>query len=153
MPITAIDNQIVTLFEEAGLTPEVIAEQLSLDPLAVKASLIQFSLVYKDNVKIAKQAGNNDPIYDSDEVKIARDAILRVILTSDNEHAILRASESVIKEAKGRNDVSKVLKGSQVNVVIFNEQLKRAREAKAKSLESKPVEIVVEQILDIKGSE
>jgi hypothetical protein len=118
-----INQQIVVAYEEAGLTPEEIAADLEMELTAVKLALAQSSATYR------KAIGKETEDISDNEVIEMKEIIKGIARTQqfDNPGVALKAATWVYNEKKGRNDLQ-VMRDNQVNVVIFNERLSRARE-------------------------
>ena len=139
--MTAANQQIVTAFEDAGLTPEQIAEDLEFDLLAVKAILTQYSTKFRSESK------KDDALaFKIDEAEEMKSIILGLARYSDDEHLQFKAAKFVLEDKKGRLDLNTKVPGLQINVVTFNEQMKRALQAEQRTLE-RNVPIEVEELV------
>lgn len=126
--MTAANQQIITAFEELDMTPEEIAAEQDLELLSVKAILMQFSSVYRRQCK--KQDDFN---FTDEEEVMARQVIASLARYSDDERVKLRAAIYVRDDKRGRLDVLKNMNGLNINVISFNEQMKKAIAAKNRS--------------------
>lgn len=140
--MTATAQQIVTLFEEVGLTPEQIAEDQEMDISVVKLALTQHSPQYRSALR------ENEETFSDDEYNAAKMAISGLVFAED-ESVRLRAATFVVNEKKGRNNILCNKNGRQLgnntnfNILVVNQQLARAREAldKSKGNTSKVIDV------------
>lgn len=130
--MTGQQQQIVTAFEELGLSPEEIAEQQEIEELSVKATLLQFSGKFRTECKEDGASIVNHNFADNDLVE-ANATIAYIMRNGEDEHVRFRAAKYIRDDKKGRLDALKNLSKLNINVAIFNEQLLKAREAKEKS--------------------
>ena len=133
--MTAELTVLKNLFENEGLTPEQIAEVQELDVMAVKSGLMMCSSDYR------KACGKEDEKesllnYTEDEARRARQRILTIGLTSEDEHVALKALTYVSEDKMGRKDIVKAVANNTFNVLQFNEVLNNAK-AGAKRLTDK----------------
>ena len=129
----AATAQIVSMFETLGMGVEDIAEQQGMDPIAVKAALLQGSRMYRESqVKSGKQ-DEECGVFTSREEQLARQAIVDLASGSDDEHIRLKAAKYIRDDKKGRLDKAAVGK-LNINVLVFNETLRKARAAKARAI-------------------
>lgn len=141
--MTAISHEVVSMYEDAGLTLEQIAEDTGFDIASIKANLLQFSKVYRDVQK------NNAP----DKVAVADritdnelDEMLEVVKSiarcSEHDNTRLKAACRIIDEKENRLSAIKEVRSSNYNLILFNQQLLANRRAKEKVVE----------IIDIKNA-
>lgn len=136
--MTGQETAIVTLFEEAGLEPAEIAEQLSLETESVKFCLSVHSKLFRSQA--FKPNGNNQnkgssldtSVFSEEEFKNAAQTLSSLVY-SDDDHVRFRASKFVLDESKGRHATKSNIGKVNINIAVFNDQLKRAREAKEKA--------------------
>lgn len=125
--LTGINQQIVTAYETLGLTISQIQEafqELALDSLAIKATLMQFSEKYRnDNKKVVNNDFNDDELIEANQVMVS------LMRGADDEHLRARMARYIRDDKKGRLDVHGI-RDINVNVMMFNERLLKAREAK-----------------------
>ena len=110
------------------MTVEQIAEDQALEVGAVKAALLQGS----DKYKAENQAlGPKDytSVFTPMEDRAAMRTIADLSTSAEKENVRLKAACYVHNEFMGRNDAAMRNK-LQINVVVFNEHLKRARASK-----------------------
>jgi hypothetical protein len=121
--MTAAARQIVSAFETCGMSPDEIAEDQELEPLAVKACLMQFSPMYKNELKNAKE---QEVEFSADDHVAAVDVIRNIAKYSEDERLQLKAATYIRDDKKGRLDAIKQLGGLNINVLQFNETMKKA---------------------------
>lgn len=139
--MTAVNTQVVTLFEEARLSPEQIAEDLGYDLVAVKATLLQFSSVYRALVK--KEDKNDEcPQVSDSELDEMFDIVKNKARYAENEAVSLKAACRIIDEKKGRIGKMGEVRGANFNLIQFNQTLIDNRRAKEKILVRKVEELV-----------
>jgi hypothetical protein len=126
--MTAANQQIISAYEDLGMTPDEIAQDQDLDVAAVKSVLIQFSTAFRKDVK------KDDALdFTEDQVRRATDVILHLAQYSEDENIRFRAARYIRDDKKGRLDVIKSMTGLNINVLTINEQMKRAIDAVNKS--------------------
>lgn len=147
------DQQVVALYELNAMSPEMIAEVLGYDVLAVKSALSTHSRIYREAIKqeVLLAGGSNNLIdiqqvtNDSQEGEIVnneqfqqlKQAAINIALSSDdNVGAATKARmiKFLLNEKKGRNDVRGQVKNIHTNVILINQGLQQAKEAIRKSL-------------------
>lgn len=138
-----IDLQIRDSFEKLGLTPEQIAHETEYDVMAIKTILLQCSSQYRKLVKKQPALGYTE--MEAEEMKIIMLNVARY--EEDDQHLKFKAARYIYDDFKGRNDVVKQVQGININVINFNEQMKKALEARERTLktitinEDKPKEL------------
>lgn len=132
--LTGANQQIITAYETERLTVDQIAEALDFDPVAIKATLMQFSSQYREDMK---QEPNLD--FSTDEQLEAKNAMVRLMRNSEDEYLIARLACKIRDDGKGRLDIGKNMRNLNMNVVIFNERIEQAKEAKARLLNNAPI--------------
>jgi hypothetical protein len=121
--MSSINQSIVTAFEELGMTPEQIAEEYNLEIESIKATLMQFSSVFRQNAKKDDQLNFTDQ-----ELIAANQTIAQIMQYSEDDNLRLRAARYLRDDKKGRLDAVKMA-GLNINVLQFNVQLQKARKA------------------------
>lgn len=123
-------RQIVASFEEAGMTPEEIAQVDGLELSAVKAILMANSTLYRDSVAgatIADDEGKDFSGADNDE---ALEVIKRIAKFSEDDSVALKAAMYIRNDKKRRLDPQKAAgQLVQNNVFLLNEHFAKVREA------------------------
>jgi hypothetical protein len=135
--MTAVNNQVVQMYEDAQLSPEQIAEDLGYDLVAVKATLLQFSNVYRKLVNTAKDEPSEgiENLISDDELREMVDVVKTVARHSEIDSVRLKAACRLIDEKKGRLNPIREVRGAQMNLIMFNQQLIQNRQARVKVLE------------------
>src|SRR6266576_6469949 len=131
--MTGANQQIITSFEELGLSPEEISDELDIDITAIKATLMQFSTIYRKALgESPKEFG-----FTPEQEQAALDVIANIArgYTDSDERTQLRAATFVRNDRRGRLDIGKQLNGLNINVISFNEQMAKAIAAKQRSKE------------------
>lgn len=129
--MTAANQQIVSAFEDLGLTPDQIAEQFEYDEGAVKTILFQCSSVYR---KAAK--GDVSLQYSDDDAERAMQIIKDVAFGSEDDHLRFKAACRIVDEKKNRLDVQKSVSGlANFNIVNFNVRMQEALRSLEKTRE------------------
>ena len=125
-----MQNQVsaITALYEGGLSVEQIAEDQELDVIAVKAALLQGSAQYR---KEMSSAPAGESAFSTTEEELARKVIIDLMQQSDVDNVRFRCAKYIRDDHKGRLDANNVKK-LNINVVVFNETLQRARQAKEK---------------------
>jgi len=140
--MTGANQQIVTAFEDLGLTPEEIAHEQELDLTCVKATLMQFSSTYRRSCKVVEEHNFTD-----EEHVMARQVIANIARYSDDESLQLRAAVYIRDDKTGRLDAVKQMAGLNINVLEFNTDMKKAlasiERSKNTVIEAKPAEVLV----------
>lgn len=124
--MTAINEQIVSAFEELEMTPEQIAQDQDLDVTAVKSVLLQFSAKYRGVCRANPESPLN---FTEDEAVRARKVIVELMDYAEDENLRFRAACRVQDDRKGRLDGPKLMQGLNINVLQINERFKKAMEA------------------------
>lgn len=119
--MTGSNQQIISAYEDLGMSPDEIAQDQDLDVAAVKATLIQFSSRFRKDVKA------DDALdFTEDQVRRATDVILHLAQYSEDENLRFRAARYIRDDKKGRLDVIKQMTGLNINVLTINEQMQKA---------------------------
>jgi hypothetical protein len=139
--MTAVNTQVVTLFEDARLSPEQIAEDLGYDLVAVKATLLQFSSVYRATVK-KEDKDEECPQCSDAELDEMFDVIKNHARYAENEAVSLKAACRIIDEKKGRLGKVNEVRAANFNLIQFNQTLIENRRNREKILERKVEELV-----------
>lgn len=127
--LTGANQQILSAYEELGMKPDEIAAEFDYDLVAVKATLMQYSAEYR-------KACKNEPSldYSNSEQLEAKNIIISIMRSTEDENLRARLALKVRDDGKGRLDVANnLMNGANINIVMFNAQLQKARAAKLKS--------------------
>jgi len=131
--MSGADQQIITAYEELGMSPEEIADDQELELTSVKAILMQFSTLFRQAAgKAPKEIGFTD-----EQEQAVVDVISNIArgYTDADERTQLRAAMFLRNDRRGRLDIGKQLSGLNINVISFNEQMRKAIAAKQRSKE------------------
>lgn len=126
--MTACNQQVVTAFEELGLPPEKIAEDLDLDITSVKAVLMQFSALYKECCG-AEPKDKSCFKFSEEQHKASIDVIANLAQYSEDERVQARCAMYIRDDCTGRLEKDKQTFGFNFNVLSFNEQMQKALKA------------------------
>lgn len=140
--MTAGSIQIVDAFEKLGMSiPEIATEFTEGDESVVKAILLQFSTTFRKDVKKGREVGFSD-----DDHEEACRVITNLMRESDDDNVRSRMARYVRDDKKGRLDIGKGMGGIKIDVHVWNEQLRKMREAEARTLEIDTVKQIEEKI-------
>lgn len=134
--LTGLNQQIITAYEILKLTPEQIYDTMEkqIELTAIKACLMQFSPAFRDTIK--KVESSPDNFTDSEKME-AKETIIRLMRSSEDDHLVGRLARYVRDDSKGRLDINAGIRNMNINVNMFNDRLKEARAAKLRSKEPK----------------
>ena len=148
--MTTLNKQVVTAFEDLGMSPEEIAqsEDFNMDLLTVKAILMQFSSLYR------KESKNDAALQFSDgEAEECKDIILNIARYTEDEHLQFKAASFILNDKKGRLDDGRMLAKMRDNpAILVNIHLTKALQARERTVQ-KAVEIQSEKVLQTVESE
>lgn len=125
MSLTALESQIVSAYEDCGLSvDEICAEFAGLEREAVIVALQRGSSLYNKGVK----SGEEEAVLSADEVESLKGVLMELATGAECEAVKLNAAKFMWNEAKGRNDaVKNIGKSVTVNVLQINEQLQKGQ--------------------------
>ena len=130
--MSSSDQQIKTSFEELGLTPEQIADETGYDVLAIKTILLQCSSAYRKLVKREPDKG-----YTPDQAEEMQHIMLDIARYEDeDQHLKFKAAKYLHEEFKGRNDINKQVQNIHITAINFNEQMKKALQARERTIKT-----------------
>lgn len=119
------NNQIVALFENSQLGVGELAEVFGMEEESIRVALVQGSSKYREQLK-------KDPsTFSEGDYEAARMTMVQ-LLTAEEAGVKFRAAKFVINEKKGRHD-TKNIQQLNINVNLFNEKYKKAKEAAARA--------------------
>jgi len=133
----AIETQIKKSFEEEGMMPEEIAEQLGLQVVAVKAKLMQLSTTYR-RAAMGEDEGKDELNFSDDQLRDVNQIIYNTAMcaeTPDGQidyRTRLAAATYIRDDKKGRKEVVKGLQANTFNIMNFNDALQAAKHNAAK---------------------
>lgn len=120
-------TSIKTAYEELGMTPQEIAVDRNLDEAAIKAALMQSSILYRRACGAEPEA-QNDLNFDDEQLARVNEVIMDLALAAEDEHLRFKAATYVRDDKKGRKDVVRGVQGSGINILFINQQIQKARE-------------------------
>ena len=120
--LTGANSQILEAYENLGMSPEEISDDLDYDIVAVKATLMQFSSKYRSACQVTP---NLD--FSIDEQLAAKQTMVELMRNTEDEYLRARLAMKIRDDGKGRLDIG-IGRGLNINVNLFNMQLKQARE-------------------------
>ena len=121
-------QQIVTLYEDCGMSIEEIAQAGHGDVLAIKAVLTQFSGKYREMM-----SGEKKVLDFTDEDLDQVNAVIRnAAMYAEDEHLRFRAAKYIRDDKKQRLDGVKGLKSLNINLNAFMLHLNKAKELTSK---------------------
>lgn len=130
---TAIDERIKSLYENEGLSPEQIAEEEKFNLVAVKAKLMQLSVVYRKACK-AEPEDEDELNFSKSEQRELKEIIMEVARCAENADGSvdfrtrLAAATYGRDDAKGRKDLRNIVNNNQLNIFDLNEKLVQVNE-------------------------
>lgn len=152
--MTAADEAIVSLFEDQGWSPDAIAVDQDVEVESVKICLSQHSSLYRSLTEKPLDEKTTSPellalkeqsTFRDGEKKEAAQIVADLARCSDNDSVRLRAAKLILEHDTKHN--GKNIKNLNIGVIMFNDQLKRAREAKErarqKTIEIRPEDAVL----------
>lgn len=137
--MNAADVSIVESYETLGMSPEDIAKDQALDLSCVKACLMQFSVKYR-NLLMGISSSSSELDFSSVELKEANQVILDLMRYSEDDRIRAKLAMYIRDDSKGRLDAGKALLNDfngnlNINVLVFNERLQKAREARQRTID------------------
>lgn len=122
--MTASCQQIVTCYDELGMSIDEIVAAGHGDALAIKAVLMQFSPKYK--LDIGDPVKKADLSFSDEEALAAKQTIAYAAQFAEDEHLKFRAAQFVLQDKKGRLDVAKGIKNLNISLNTFMVHLEKA---------------------------
>lgn len=122
-------KQIVASFEEAGMTPEEIAQVEALNVEAVKSTLFTYSSSYREsvgNTPATSTKTSEDADFNSEDNDLALRVLRRIAEHSDDDSLALKAAMYIRNDKKKRLDPQKALSNLHVNIAVLNEHFEKA---------------------------
>lgn len=132
---------VVLKYEQLQMTPEQIAIDENLELLAVKAILMQNSGKYRHDCKV-----NHNLEFSDEQHKDAIKTIYRLMMSTEDENLKGRLACYIRDDKKGRRDnIPNSFRGMNINILSFNEDLRKAMSAcvDVATLENKSIEAEV----------
>lgn len=146
--LTGINQQILTAYEELGMSINEIATEFDgIDIVAIKSILMSFSPKYRKDMTENKSLDFND-----NELSEANSVILHLMRYSEDEHIRARLARYVRDDKKGRLDIAGIGRnGLNVNILMFNQRLAQARVAKERSKKELVETITPDKTIEIEA--
>ena len=127
-------ESIRVAFETLGMTPEEIGEDRGLEVTSVKASLMATSSKYRK--ACGQEPEEEDTLNFSDaDLRDVNAIILSTAKYAEDPNLRFKAATYVRDDKKGRKEVVKQMGNQSFNILVFNEQIAKLREAKQKMIE------------------
>ena len=125
-----VDSQIITAYEQEGMSPAEIAEDQDLNEIAVKAKLMACSSKYRKDC--GKEPLEDDrKNYSDSQLEVVTQRLYELALTTEDEHLQFKVLSYIRDDKKGRKEAKTMLNGANFNILQINESLaeanKRAR--------------------------
>lgn len=140
--MTAISHEVVSMFEVAGLSIEAIAEDTGFQIESIKATLLQFSEVYRKLTKEKRETDGKSRVSElisDDELDEMLGVVKSLARNSEVDSVKLKAACRIIDEKENRLNAMKEVRGSNYNLIMFNQQLLANRKAKERVIELEAV--------------
>lgn len=142
--MTAASQQIVTAYEDLGMTIDEIAAQGLGEPVAIKAVLLQWSQKYREDTKTNKSCDFTDE--DHDQVL----AVIRnAAMYAEDEHLRFRAAKYIRDDKKGRLDLNRGFKNLNISLQTFTVHLERANKIIARRENQTAAPQTPSQVIDV----
>lgn len=144
--MTAANATIVTSYEVLELSVEDIAAQEGLEVESVKAILAGHSSLYRERLR--SDSATED--ISNGEFEDIKSAMKQIALYGEQEGVRLKALRFLWDEKKGRNEIKKDegARNLRVNVLIFNQQLKKIREVRSKVRDTQTPQILDAEVVN-----
>ena len=141
MNISSSTIQIKTAYEDNGMSPEAIAEDLGFDIVAVKSCLMGNSSKYRKDCGQEAEDENELNFNDRELAEVNQvimDTARGATLPSGDVDwgTRLKAAMYVRDDKKGRKEVVKAVQNTQNNVMFINDMLQSARSGAQKLREA-----------------
>ncbi len=133
--MTGEQESIRVAYETLGMTPDEISEDRGLEVASVKASLMATSSKYRK--ACGQEPEEEDKLNFSDQdLQDVNEIILQTAKYAEDPNLRFKAATYVRDDKKGRKEVVKQMGNQSFNILVFNEQMARLREAKQKAIEA-----------------
>lgn len=138
--MNAVTTSIVNAYESEEMTPEEIAQVEELELPAVKATLMQYSSIYR---KACGKEGEveDDLNFTNDDLRRVNQVIMDLALGAEDDTLRFKAATFVRDDKKGRREVVKAMAGQNFNILMINERLRQVKDvtSRIKSVVNKQV--------------
>jgi len=138
--MTGEQESIRVAYETLGMTPDEISEDRGLEVASVKASLMATSSKYRK--ACGQEPEEEDKLNFSDQdLQDVNEIILQTAKYAEDPNLRFKAAVYIRSDRKGRLEPVKQLANQSFNILVFNEQIAKLREAKERLLVNKPINI------------
>lgn len=127
-------TQLRECYETLGMSVEEIAEDRSLDVVAVKAGLMQCSPRYRQSCRLETEEEDPTLNFSNNDLREVNDVIRQIALGSEDDNLRLKAAMYIRDDKKGRKEVIKAVSNMNLNILQFNETMSQLRETKNRLL-------------------
>jgi hypothetical protein len=133
--MTGEQESIRVAYETLGMTPMEIAEDRGLEVASVKASLMATSSGYRK--ACGQEPDEEDALNFTDQdLKDVNEVILQTAKYAEDPNLRFKAAVYIRSDKKGRLEPVKQMANQSFNILVFNEQMAKIREAKQKAIEA-----------------
>jgi hypothetical protein len=159
--LAALDNQIVTMYDDLGASPEEIVDSLQgeYDLEAVKMCLLNHSPKYKFDAKQSVSAANGHApeaqgIFDDDERQLARQVAIRLLRTAESEAVQGRMVEVILQEQRAERTSQKLtaLANVKTTIAVMQEHMSKAKAAVQRARQATIIDVAPQTQLLEKAS-
>ena len=121
------DQQILAAYEQ-GLSPQQIADDLEFPLYAVKAKLMSISSTYRKACGAEPETEDELNLTREEQLQIKR-RLFDTLMTTEDEHVIVKLGTYLRDDGKGRKDVVKKMGDQNFNILqLVNSSLSQARD-------------------------
>jgi hypothetical protein len=136
-----IDEQIKIAYEQENMSPEEIASDQGLSPIAVKAKLMQISSKYRKDAR--NESEDSDTLnFSNEQLEAVNQVIFETALSAEHSDGSidyktrLTAAMYVRDDKKGRKEVIRGVSSNTFNILQLNEKLAMANNLTEKMLKA-----------------
>jgi hypothetical protein len=126
--MTNSSQEVINMYDILNMSVEEICLDTSYEPAAVKSVLLSGSSKYRASLKKEREDITKEELSEAYEV------VKQYMRCSENDKIRFKAALRVIDEAKGRLDKVEEVKNSKINILVFNQNILKAREAMEKGI-------------------
>lgn len=140
--------QLKTAYEQEGMTPEEIADDLDLELESVKAGLTQVSSKYRRDCGKEPAEIVDSLNFTNDQLLAVNEIIFQTALAAEHSDGSidwktrLAAAQYIRDDKKGRKEPAKLPLGNTFNILQFNEQIADARQRVKQLKEENAIEVL-----------
>lgn len=147
------NGQVVSLYEQDGLSPDEIAEGLGFSIEAVKTTLLNGSSLYRRRQKNPTNyaPGEELEVITNEEFEQVKTAYKQLAISSEVDAVRERAGRFLINEKLGRNKgITGLEKSSAINITLINAHIEQAKKRAEEILDIEAIPIKEENKLLLK---